>query len=164
MQYDFLLKRLLEDVVSIKKTITKISYQNTGWTVIQRRQDGSEDFDRTWIEYKEGFGNPQKEFFIGLQTLHEMTSTLDVFELLIIMEDFESRTRHAKYSSFRVGSEDEKYAIKELGDYSGDAGDSMYYHRSRKFSTKDRDNDNNSTINCAQEYKGGWWFDNCYSR
>ena len=29
------------------------------------------------------------------------------------------------------------------------------------FSTKDQDHDMNS-INCAQAWKGGWWFKNCY--
>uniref|UniRef100_A0A0E9USY0 Fibrinogen C-terminal domain-containing protein n=1 Tax=Anguilla anguilla TaxID=7936 RepID=A0A0E9USY0_ANGAN len=27
-------------------------------TVIQRRQDGSVDFDQTWEKYEEGFGGP----------------------------------------------------------------------------------------------------------
>lgn len=128
-----------------------------------RRQDGSEDFYRTWDEYKEGFGNQNAEFFIGLDNLHEMTSEAP-HELLIVLEDFEKKMRYAKYDKFLVGGEDDKYAIQELGDYSGDAGDSMSYHRSRKFSTKDQDNDNNPTANCAKDYKGAWWFDNCYSR
>lgn len=154
----------MADVSFIKKSVIKIVNQNADWTVIQRRQDGSEDFDRTWNEYKEGFGNAHGEFFIGLDNLYEMTSEGDPQELLIILEDFEHQSRYAKYDKFKVGSEDDKYFIEELGEYSGDAGDSLSYHKGRKFSTKDQDNDNNPTANCAKDYKGGWWFDNCYSR
>ena len=30
------------------------------------------------------------------------------------------------------------------------------------FSTKDQDNDLDNSNGCAQNYKGGWWFKNCY--
>ena len=36
-----------------------------GWTVIQRRLDGSVDFYRAWDEYVSGFGVPCGEYWIG---------------------------------------------------------------------------------------------------
>jgi len=32
-----------------------------------------------------------------------------------------------------------------------------------KFSTKDQDNDQNPNKNCAETYKGAWWFRSCYN-
>ena len=31
------------------------------------------------------------------------------------------------------------------------------------FTTKDRDNDVKSSSNCAQEYKGAWWYAACHA-
>ena len=45
-----------------------------GWLVIQRRQDGSVLFNRSWVEYEEGFGNLNGEFWYGLYPLHCLTS------------------------------------------------------------------------------------------
>ncbi|KAM7363925.1 ficolin-2-like [Cochliomyia hominivorax] len=131
-----------------------------GWILIQRRQDGSIDFYRNWLEYQKGFGNIDGEFFIGLNKLHALTNYNGPQELLIVLED-KDEIKQAKYSNFVVGNESEDYALKHLGVYSGDAGDSLFPHLLSKFSTKDRDNDEYDT-NCAELFTGAWWYKKCH--
>ena len=38
--------------------------------VIQRRESGTVSFSRTWIEYENGFGDLQTEFWLGKKNLH----------------------------------------------------------------------------------------------
>ena len=40
-------------------------------------------------------------------------------------------------------------------------GDALTYHNGVRFSTRDRDQDTDST-NCAERFKGGWWYKNCH--
>lgn len=137
--------------------------QNRNWQTILRRQDGSLDFNRSWNEYKWGFGSSNANYFIGLESLHAITTYSDPQELLIVLQDFANNTRYAKYADFVVGSENEKYKIIKLGNYQGDAGDSFTQHYNFKFSTYDQDNDNTTMTHCAKRYQGGWWFSNCFS-
>ncbi|KAM7343182.1 tenascin-R-like [Cochliomyia hominivorax] len=132
-----------------------------GWTVIQRRHDGSEDFERVWSDYVNGFGNPEGEFFIGLDILHVMTNFNGPQELLIIMRDT-NETKYAKYDNFVVGGKKDFYTLFHLGAYSGDAGDSLRNQLKQKFTTKDRDNDKAPDYNCAQHYTGAWWHNYCH--
>ncbi|XP_060658646.1 fibrinogen-like protein 1 [Drosophila nasuta] len=132
----------------------------SGWTVIQRRMDGSVDFNRNWTDYREGFGDLRGEFFIGLDKLHLITKS-QTHELYIYLRDFDDEERYARYDNFYLGDEDEFYKIKSIGSYSGDAGDSLDYHKNMKFSTSDWDNDGDPG-HCAQTYKSGWWFKACF--
>ncbi|XP_037820542.1 fibrinogen C domain-containing protein 1-like [Lucilia sericata] len=131
-----------------------------GWTIIQRRQDGSENFYRNWSEYTIGFGNITNEFFMGLNKLHALTSLADPQELYIILEDFKGDKKYARYGIFKIDSESTDYTLT-VDDYSGNAGDSLQFHNGSKFSTNDRDNDIYSG-NCAESFKGSWWYKNCY--
>ena len=130
-----------------------------GWTVFQRRQDGSVDFYRNWSDYVKGFGTLDGEFWLGLDKINCLTNT--AASLYVNLEDFDGNKRFAKYSTFRVKDSSTQYAL-EIGGYSGDAGDCMATHNEHKFSTKDRDNDVWSW-NCAVACKGGWWYFACHS-
>lgn len=127
-----------------------------GWTVFQRRKDGSVDFFRTWKEYVQGFGDPSGEFWLGLDALHTLTS-LSRMTLRVDLSDGQD-TAFAQYSSFEVAKRNYRLTV---GGYSGTAGDSMAYHNNRIFSTKDRDPASFVT-RCAMSYRGGWWYKNCH--
>ncbi|ELU03688.1 hypothetical protein CAPTEDRAFT_126294, partial [Capitella teleta] len=128
-----------------------------GWLVIQRRKDGSQDFNRNWAEYATGFGDLSGEFWLGNQNLHSLTSNQEQ-EVRIDLKDYEE-TAFAKYATFSVGTQSDKFRLS-IGGYSGDAGDSMGYHDDIPFSTKDADNDN-WVFACAITDQGGWWYNAC---
>ena len=134
------------------------------WTVIQRRQDGSEDFHRNWEEYEKGFGSPHGEYFIGLKILYALTNLHGPQELLIVMKDVNNTKAFAKYNTFAIGNDTEFYKLKKVGTYSGNAGDSLTTHLGMMFSTKDRDNDVNNGFNCATHFTGAWWYKACHAR
>ncbi|XP_004595789.2 angiopoietin-related protein 6 [Ochotona princeps] len=129
-----------------------------GWTVIQRRQDGSVNFFTTWQQYKVGFGRPDGEHWLGLEPIHQLTSRED-HELLVLMEDWGGRGARARYDSFSLEPESDHYRLR-LGQYHGDAGDSLSWHNDKPFSTVDRDRDSYSG-NCALYQRGGWWYHAC---
>ena len=129
-----------------------------GWTVFQRRRDGSVDFVLGWKAYKNGFGDPRGEFWLGNDKIHRLTST-GVMELRFDLEDFEENTRYAVYKSFTIADEDSWYRVT-FGEYSGTAGDSFTYHKNMTFATKDRGVDYLAQ-KCALHFRGGWWYKLC---
>ncbi|RMX44616.1 hypothetical protein pdam_00002801, partial [Pocillopora damicornis] len=129
-----------------------------GWAVFQNRMDGSVSFYRGWTDYKNGFGNLNGEFWLGLDKIHRLTKKKN--KLRVDMMDTTGSTVYAEYSMFAVSSERTKYTLS-LGSYSGTAGDSLSSHRGRPFSTKDQDNDDSSS-SCAVIFKGAWWYQSCH--
>lgn len=137
-----------------------------GWTLIQRRIDGSVAFNRGWAEYKAGFGQASTSYWLGNDKIHHLTNSQGDYSLRIDLTSWEGESRYAKYESFKIADESDNYRLSQRG-YSGNAGDTMtigllYGNDRQQFSTIDRDNDANRIKNCARDFgQGGWWYGSC---
>ncbi|XP_008570274.1 PREDICTED: angiopoietin-2 isoform X2 [Galeopterus variegatus] len=130
-----------------------------GWTVIQRREDGSVDFQRTWKEYKVGFGNPSGEHWLGNEFVSQLTNQ-QRYVLKIHLKDWEGNEAYSLYEHFCLSNEELNYRIYLKG-LTGTAGKiSSISQPGNDFSTKDADNDK-CICKCSQMLTGGWWFDAC---
>ncbi|KAI8129489.1 Techylectin-5B [Lucilia cuprina] len=143
------------------------SHNNTSnglpWTVIQRRgpYQEQENFNRSWSEYRNGFGHLSRDFWFGNEFIHRLVYH-DDYELRIELEDFDGVEKWAEYAVFRIDSEKYNYNLL-IGEYRGTVEDAMKYHNDNDFSTYDKRNDKtvDACCSCALGYASGWWFDNC---
>ncbi|XP_055950510.1 techylectin-5A-like [Argiope bruennichi] len=136
-----------------------------GWTILQRRGNfnrTNDYFVKDWISYKNGFGDIEKDFWIGNDNMFALTNQR-LYSIRFDLTDVGGESRHAIYDTFWIDDESNKYTL-HIRDYNGDAGDSMISnHDNQKFTTQDQDNDNFVDGNCAEAYKGGWWYNLCHS-
>ena len=135
-----------------------------GWLVVQRRQDGSVDFNRGWEDYENGFGNLTDEFWYGLQPLHCLTNQ-GQWEMHIDFTLTDGTKSYLSYSSFKIGpSSNYQLSISGFNGITSNDPFSSHPINGMPFTTKDRDNDNWS-INCAaytaDGNTGGWWYNSC---
>ena len=98
-----------------------------GWTVFQKRLNGSADFYLNWTSYKNGFGDLNGEYWLGNDNLHRLTAGENVI-LRVDLEDFDGNITYAEYTIFKIANETDKYRIL-IGAYNGTAGDSLNYHK-----------------------------------
>ncbi|NXH09246.1 ANGL4 protein, partial [Bucco capensis] len=130
-----------------------------GWTVIQRRRDGSVDFDQLWDTYKDGFGDLHGDFWLGLEKIHRLVQE-GRYNLLIELEDWEGNSQAIQFM-FSLGGESTAYMLSLLGPLSGELENAIGDFRQLPFSTRDHDNDLKADTNCAKHLSGGWWFSTC---
>ena len=88
-----------------------------GWTIFQRRVDGSENFFRDWKDYKNGFGNLSGEFWLGLDKIHRLSESGQNV-LRVDLKSFEGQKRYARFGTFTVGNENEDYILR-ISQYTG---------------------------------------------
>ena len=135
-----------------------------GWLVVQRRQDGSVDFNRGWTDYEEGFGSLNGEFWYGLRPLHCLTNQ-GQWQLRIDFTFTNGTKSYLSYNMFSVGPANSQYQLSISG-FTGITTDPFTTHplNGMKFTTKDRDNDRwvaNCAIRGDGQNAGGWWHNAC---
>ena len=85
--------------------------------MFQKRLDGSVSFYRDWDDYKNGFGNLNGEFWLGLDKIYRLTEKKRN-RLRVDLEETTGNTAYAEYDMFAVTNEATKYKLS-LGNYSG---------------------------------------------
>ncbi|XP_070560010.1 ryncolin-1-like [Ptychodera flava] len=136
------------------------SNDEEGWVVIQRRYDGSVDFNRSRQDYAEGFGLVTEEFWLGNDYISALTECDEGNgNLFIELEDWNGSTGYVLYYDFHVADVELDY---ELGDtlWRIDSDMTLPLYRvdpleeqvARKFSSA------RELPSCAGYYNGGWWF------
>lgn len=126
----------------------------TSWTVIQKRVDGSLDFNQTWDAYTNGFGDLNEEFWLGLKKIYSITNQGN-YILRIELQDWRGNRRHIEYT-FSLGGPSTRYSL-QLSRMSGSIPNALPEHTELRFSTEDTASDSN----CPENHLGGWWHSEC---
>ena len=82
--------------------------------MIQKRMDGSVDFNRSWDDYKHGFGNLVGEFWLGLDKINRLTRNKTKNKLRVDLGVKTGKTVYSEYGWFGIGTETAKYWL-DLG-------------------------------------------------
>ncbi|XP_076810748.1 angiopoietin-related protein 6-like [Clavelina lepadiformis] len=133
-------------------------YCEDRWSIFQRRFDGSVNFQRTWDEYKVGFGKIEGEFWLGLEKAHRLTRGGNC-NLRIELQDFDDVHYWAEYSSFSVDSEANLFRLN-VAEHTGNTTDNLRLSKRAPFVTIDKVDRTLHWLSCATHdgNNGGWWF------
>ena len=73
--------------------------------------NGIVNFTRKWNEYKDGFGDPNNEFWLGNEKLHLITKA-ENFEIRFeLIKPDDGTTYLATFSTLKIEGEVEKYKL-----------------------------------------------------
>ena len=129
--------------------------------------DGSTSFNLPWLNYTNGFGTYNRNFWLGLERMYQIT-TAGVYKLRLEFRLLNGTWLSAEYDTFYLNDEAANYAL-HVSVFSGDGGnllipnDPIRLHNGMQFSTYDRDHDTSFADNCATAYGGGggFWYNSC---
>jgi len=128
-----------------------VDYSTQKPILIQQHVDDSNFFDRSWNEFRIGFGNPSGNFWLGNEMIHNLTKAGGCKVRFDIQQQSTSQWLWAEYSTFIVDSETNNYQLTAAG-FSGNIFDGLAAHDGGTFATFDRD-----VNNCVAAHPGGFW-------
>ena len=73
--------------------------------------DGSVDFNRTWNDYKHGFGNLVGEFWLGLDNINRLTQNKTKTMLRVDLGVTARQPVRAEYEWFGIGNGTANYRL-----------------------------------------------------
>ena len=125
--------------------------------LVQNKVDTSPAFNRSWQDYKIGFSDSTGNYWLGNDAIHSATLGRSC-QLFIIMTKNDFTVRYVQYTVQSVGDETSCYfwSLWYSGGNATNCG--LGDNANHKFSTFDRDNDNDPNLNCASLLGAGWWY------
>ena len=107
------------------------------------------------------------EHWLGLDRIHQLTE-MGGMQLRIDLCDEDNGCKFMKYNNFNIGPASDGYrlTVSDVDDSStlgsNEPSEGLIYQSGSKFTTKDKDQDIHSGVNCASYYSGAWWYNNCH--
>jgi len=125
--------------------------------LIQQHVDDSSFFDRSWNEFRVGFGDPSGNFWLGNEQIHQLSKDGRCKLRFDVRQQSTTAWFWAEYSTFIVADETNDYQLTVAG-FSGNVNyDAFGQDNGNVFATSDRD----VAAGCAQSRGGGFWYNNC---
>nr|AXF50190.1 fibrinogen-related protein 1 [Physella acuta] len=139
------------------KVLCDVRVPGDGWTVFQKRFNGSVDFYEDYAAYENGFGNVDGgEFWLGLKNIRRLLlENNDENTLRIDMTEQGTGFNFTRvYPVFMLGDESGSYTL--FLDGYDDGGTGMSANSGARFSTFDKD----TSGGCPSSLRiAGWWFE-----
>ncbi|KAL8573205.1 hypothetical protein ACOMHN_036190 [Nucella lapillus] len=126
-------------------------------TYIMDRRKPEENFTRNWLEYRNGFGNLEEDYWIGLEKMYALTNDRDQ-ELRINVKVLNNSDYVISYFNFRISDETSGYKLSVNVSRMNTSDNCFRTLVNSRFSTFDHDRDGERGVNCAAKRKGGFWF------
>ncbi|KAK2151572.1 hypothetical protein NP493_2601g00004 [Ridgeia piscesae] len=125
------------------------------YIVIQRRQAPFNlQFNKTWDEYKNGFGDVTSEFWLGLEKLYRITNQPYIrYSIRLEMTTATGASYYYQSDNFYIAGEKERYKIVSIGSATAKnvrSGD--FFIAGHMFATPDKDVANK----CGATHNGFW--------